>query len=642
METCGYMGKILYFDLRSGDSEIKTLDFDLAQAYMGGQGINTRLMEKTFKAGTDSLSPDNFLIFGVGPLVNTGVQGVSKTIVTTRYPQNGSISESVGSMRFATNMKGAGLDHVVITGKSKKPVVLVIEDEKISMTDAGELWGLDIADTTKRLKKTYGEKSGVIAIGPAGENKIPFALTLVDHASTLGRGGLGAVLGSKNIKAVVAIGKNRPKIYDRNALKELIAGMRERLKKYKDYQRVLDLGFMEGWDLLAHKINYMRNFTEVMPFEKTDELYGVDVLKSTIKRTRIGCPSCVTPDKDALEIIDGPFKGFKTSTSAYINSFLIGQMFDLNKPNDKTASVRFLDRLDRMGVDMFTFGRMLDFLMTEHEEGRLDAGRFDLPLKRDMDNLNRWLDAIIYRKGSGDILAGGWASLLNHVGKEFEVRAPIVKNTELMYDPRLVGLGTMEFEQIVSMHGPRSGAGGSPTFITGLSEESLPLFSRHLDRMGAREDAIQRIMDSPMGFNIGRMTRYSEDWFTILSSLGICNRHFNNRFFSLDLCHKLFNAVTGFQVDKDDMRDAAVKIWDTLRILNQNEGFSPVDDKIPQIWFQPMKGSDGEKLVLTDYFRKTELTHEDLSQFLEDYYDERGWPNGFAGPDNKRIKGKNN
>jgi len=639
MEMYGYMGKIVSINLNSGKYDIEKLDVDLAQENIGGQGINTRLMKQTRKIGTDPLSPDNCLIFGAGPLVNTGVQGTSKIIVTTRYPQNGAISESVGSMRFASNMKGAGFDHMIVTGKSKKPVVLLVMDEKISMVDAEGLWGLDIVDTTQKLKKTYGKNSGVIAIGPAGENRIPFALTLVDHASTLGRGGLGAILGSKNIKAVIAIGKNRPNIYDRDQLKTLIAGMRERLKRFEGHKRVLDLGFMEGWDTLLHKINYTRNFTEVIPFEKADELYGLDVLRDTFKRTRIGCPSCVTPDKDVLEITDGPFKGFKMSTSAYINSWLIGQMFDLNKPNDKTASVRFLDKLDRMGVDMFTFGHMLDFLITEHEEGRLDAGLFDLPLKRDMANLNEWLDAIVYRKGSGDVLAGGWPSLLDYIGKEFEVRCPIVKDTELIYDPRLVGLGTMEFEQIVSMHGPRSGAGGSPTFIIGLTEENLPMFSRHLDRMGAREDAIERIMNSPMGFNIGRFTRYSEDWFVILSSLGICNRHFNNRFFSLDLCCKLFNAVTGFQIDKDDMRDSAVKIWDTLRILNQEEGFSAADDKIPEIWFQPMKGSDGERLALTDYFHKTELTREDLSQLLEDYYDERGWPDGFASPVNKRVLG---
>lgn len=631
MEYFGYMGKILRVDLSSRQFEIKKLEFKDAKSYLGGLGLNARLMEQTYSTGTDPLSPDNPLIFGVGPLVNTGVQGASKTIVTARFPLNGTISESVGSMRFATSMKGAGFDHVIVTGKSKKPVILVLEDDNPYLVDAGGLWGLDIVDTTEKLKKAYGEKSSVIAIGPAGENRIPFAISLVDVASTLGRGGLGAVFGSKNMKAIVAMGKNRPNIYDRRELKNLIGGMRERLKKFKGYQRLLELGFMEGWDTLVRKLSFYRNFSKAFPFDKADTLYGHDVYRS-FKIKRLGCPSCVTPDKDSLEIIDGPFTGFKTTITSYVNSYIFGQLLDLNQPGDTTASIRFLDRLDRIGVDMFTFGHMLDFLITENEQGKLDAARFELPLKQDIDTLNRWLEAIVYRKGSADILAGGWASLLEYLGKEFEARAPIIKNCELIYDPRLSGLGTMEFEQIVSLKGARSGAGGSPTFIIGLTEEDLPLFSRHLDRMGAGEDAIRRIMDSPLGLNVGRMTRYSEDWYAILSSMGICNRHFNNRFYSLELCQKLFKAVTGFKVDKDNLRSSAVRIWDTLKVLNQKEGFGPADDQLPEIWFRPMMGSDGKPLVMRDYFGKTELSREDVLKLVDDFYDERGWIDGLAGP----------
>ena len=116
--------------------------------------------------------------------------------------------------------------------------------------------------------------------------------------------------------------------------------------------------------------------------------------------------------------------------------------------------------------------------------------------------------------------------------------------------------------------------------------------------MGAGKETIVSIMDSPFGFNVGRMTRYSEDWYTILSSLGICNRHFNNRFYSLELCRKLFVAVTGFQVSDEHMRQSAVKIWDTLKRLNIGEGFGLADDRPPEIWFRPMTGPDGQSLIL--------------------------------------------
>jgi len=183
----------------------------------------------------------------------------------------------------------------------------------------------------------------------------------------------------------------------------------------------------------------------------------------------------------------------------------------------------------------------------------------------------------------------------------------------------------MEFEQIVSLKGPRSQSGGSPTYMPGLTEESLPLFQRHLDRMGADPAAIARIMDSPLGFNVGRMTRYSEDWYTILSSLGICNRHFNNRFYSLETGTALFRAVTGLDVDPDHLRGSAVRIWDTLKALNRAEGFGPEDDRAPEIWFTPMTGPHGEALHVRDYFGKTELGKKDIARLVSDYYHERGW-----------------
>lgn len=630
MSTFGYMGKVLSVDLTSGEFEGKKLDLDAARGYLGGLGLNAFLMEQTYHCGTDPLSPENPIILGTGPLVGTGTPGAAKIVATTRFPLNGTISESVGSMRFALNLKGAGFDHMIISGRAKKPVVLVLENDRASFMDARELWGNDIFETTDALKKSHaGRKSSVIAIGPAGENSVAFSLALVDKASTLGRGGLGAVMGSKNLKAIVAMGDQRPKVHDREDLQRLLSGIRERLKRFKNHPRVLELGIMENWDNYIQQLSGCRNFTQTFSHEKATELYGPEAYRS-LEITRFGCPSCFTPDKDRLEVKDGPHKGFNTTTTSYFSTYYVGHRFDLNQPADKTVSLRLVDRLDRFGLDMFTLGSMLDFLITMREEDKLDPAHFDLPLKRDEKTLNQWIEAIGSRKGSAGILAGGWRSLLEDLGKEYEPDAPIIKDCEVFWEPRLVGLGTMEFEQIVSLKGARSASGGSPTYVPGQTEENLPLFRRHLDRMGADGKAIDRIMDSPLGFNVGRMTRYSEDWYTILSSLGICNRHFNNRFYSYELCQKLFSAVTGFEVDENHLRESAVQIWNTLKRLNQKEGFGIADDRPPEIWFKPMKGAEGQSLVLRDYFGKTELGREDITRLVEDYYDERGWKEGRA------------
>lgn len=625
MAIFGYMGKILYVDLTSKEFETRELPLDQVRSYLGGLGFNARLMKQEYATGTDPLSPENPIILGSGPLVGTGCPGAAKIVATTRFPLNGTISESVGSMRFALNLKGAGFDHMIITGRAEKPVVISLETSGPRLLDASDLWGLDIFETTDALKKSHsGPKPSVIAIGPSGESRVVFSLALVDKAATLGRGGLGAVMGSKNLKAIMASGENRPEVYDQKELKALLNGIRERLKRFKNHPRVLELGIMENWDNYIKQFSACRNFSRVFPGEKANELYGPDVYRS-LRVKRLGCPSCFTPDKDYLEVKEGPYKGFKTTTTSFFNTFSIGHLFDLNTEKDTTASLRMTDKLDRLGLDMFTFGSMLDFLMTNCEEGMLDENRFDLPLKRNMNTLIQWADAVTKRKGFGNILAEGWKGLLEYLGEGYRVRAPVIKNCEILWEPRLVGLGTMEFEQIVSLKGPRSQSGGSPTYVPGQPEDNLPLFSRHLERMGADKEAIARIMDSSLGFNVGRMTRYSEDWYTILSSLGICNRHFNNRFYSLELCRKLFAAVTGFEVDDGHMRQSAVRIWDTLKGINTKLGFDRADDRPPDIWFRPMQGLSGETLRLRDYFGKKELNRQDVMGLVKDYYDERGW-----------------
>jgi aldehyde:ferredoxin oxidoreductase len=626
----GYMGRILYVDLTSGEWEVRPLEPDPARAFVGGLGLNAWLMNRLHTPGTPALSPDIPLILGAGPLVGTGAPGAAKLVATTRFPLNGTISESVGSMRFALNLKKAGFDHVVITGRSPKPVFLRIRDGGAALVDAGDLWGADIFDTTDVLKRSDRESgASVIAIGPAGENGVVFSMALVDKASTLGRGGLGAVMGSKNLKAVTALGNRRPEIHDARGLKTLLSGFRDRLKRFKNHRRVLELGIMENWDNYTRQLGAWKNFSRVFPRDKADLLYGPDVYRS-FKVKRMGCPSCFTPDKDSIEVIQGPHSGFKTTTTSYLNSALFGQLFDLNRTEDKTVSLRLADKLDRMGLDMFTFGSMMDFLITRHEDNALDESLFDLPLNRHADTIEAWAGAISKREGSAGLLGEGWQALLMSLGPDHGPYAPIIKDCDVIWDPRLVGLGTMEFEQIVSLKGPRSASAGSPTYVPGMTEDALPLFGRHLDRMGASAAAVSRILDHPLGFNVGRMTRYAEDWYTILSSLGVCNRHFNNRFYSLSSCCEFYSAVTGFHVDAEELRGAAARIWDTLKGLNQAEGFGPEADRAPDIWFETMKGERGEPLVLRDYFGRSTLGREDVEQFVRDYYDERGWKGGWA------------
>jgi len=212
MEYCGYAGNILHVDLTNNKIQKEPLDRDLIEKYMGGWGINFMLAYDLLKPNTDPFSPDNPIILGAGPLVGSSVPGSPKICATTKFSlpatpdgRNYITSAVSGSRRFGKMMKMAGFDHVVITGKAKRPVYIHISDENIEICDAEYLWGnTDIYATTDSLIQKHG-KCGVIAIGRAGENLCRFSMAITDKKSTLGRSGFGAVMGSKKLKAFCSV-----------------------------------------------------------------------------------------------------------------------------------------------------------------------------------------------------------------------------------------------------------------------------------------------------------------------------------------------------------------------------------------------------------------------------------------------------
>ena len=164
----------------------------------------------------------------------------------------------------------------------------------------------------------------------------------------------------------------------------------------------------------------------------------------------------------------------------------------------------------------------------------------------------------------------------------------------------------------------------------------MDFFKRHCNRVGASQEQIDRIFDSNLGINIGRLSRCFEDWVTILTSLGICNRSANDRYYSAEICAKLFSAVTGISMESEDIVKAADRIWTTTRAINVREGFSKKDDTIPNQWFEPLQLSDGEH-VMRDYFGNKVLEREDIEKWRDDYYSDRGWDLQYGIPTNDRL-----
>ena len=625
MKWNGYTGNIFTINLTSNSKSKTELDPKDIEQFVGGLGINTKLAANLIKPGIDSLSPENVIIIGTGPLVGTITPGASRLVGTTKFPATEAIAYSCGSMSFAFNFKHAGFDHLIITGKAKKPVYLLLENGTVEIFEAQKIWGKDIVESTDFLQNLYG-KCGVIAIGQAGENLVKIALTLIDKTSTFGRGGLAAVMGSKNLKAIIARGSEGLSIANPKKFTQLYSNLFERIRKYPH---------RESW----HELGMLRSLPVGMILKasgqgKKARQCSDRVYLKKLKKRRIACPSCPMGDKDILELSEGQFKGLINYTSSVINPFLMLTIDGLTTYNE---AIKAFDLVSRYGLDALTITSLLKFCILLYEKEILTKENTGMEWNNDYDTLIKMIEMITFKKGFGKILAEGWKNLAKNF-KENENEMLTVKGLDIIFDPRFLRLGTMEFEQVVNPKGAHVASGGSPTYLG--AGGSIQKFNVHFDRMGIPASATKRILTPPidkMFVNVGRLTRYSEDWYTILTSLGLCARAQMNRFYGLKSVTEFYIAVTGFNMTSEDLRKAAERTWNLLKIMNMKEGFSRKDDKFPEGWYKPLQF--GENILkIQDFFGEVKITPKIANQLLDDYYEERGWDKSNGLPTKSKIE----
>ena len=632
MKYYGYAGLCLYINLTTNTIKKEPLDINFAKDFIGGFGINNRLAWDLIKSGTDPLSPENPVILGAGPLVGTLTPGATKTIATTRYPQTGAIASASGSMGFGANMKRAGYDHIIITGAAKKPVYIKIIDGDVEICDAGGLWGGDIHETTDQLMDDNNGGSA-IAIGQGGENMVKYSLALIDKAASLGRGGLGAVFGSKKLKAVYIKGTGGIRPENQKKFLNIFKKVIEHIRGYQLHQKYIEYGAFATFDLFLPSLFSGREITP----EKFKELYGPDGYKKFFKR-RLACPSCAIGCKDIVGIKEeGRTRSFPIAT--FVNAGIVGHRLDLKDPDH---ALRLLDYLDRTGLDFLTVTALLDFLIGLYEKGiikKTDIG--GLELVRDYNHIRDLCEMIINKQGFGKILAEGWQETVRSLGKNFKQISAgktyglgVLKGLDWVLDPRESCLGTTEFDAVVFPRGAHIGAGISVTMVPGLKPDHL---KKSMLGMGITEEAIERIFDDKGNINIGRFTRYTEDMYSLLCCLGLCGRQQNSRSYPSRVCAELYSCATGFKMEQDEIMKAAERSWTLMKMLNVQEGFNRKDDKVPEEWFRPIKVR-GKELIMKDYFRKKPLTKADVDDFIEGYYDERGWDVEEGIPSKEKLK----
>ncbi|MHA1262552.1 MAG: aldehyde ferredoxin oxidoreductase family protein [Candidatus Freyarchaeota archaeon] len=596
-EYYGYAGSVLSIDLTTGEIGSERLDPDVARGFIGGLGVNIRLGYDLIRPGVDPLSPENVVIIGAGPLVGTAAPGSSRVYSLTKLPANDAVGwGGGGGMNFGCMLKNAGYDHIVIRGRADEPVYISISDDEVEIVGAESLWGKSMGRTTDELKETYGASSGVLAIGQSGENLVRFSMAFIDKLSTIGRGGLGAVMGSKNLKAVVARGTKGVRVADRKRFREILKGLYERIWRYPKRRDAQRLGFL--------------NFMRVVPEEDYLEL----------KKARVACVGCPIADKEILLIRKGRFKGFTKYTGAFVNTLLPyiygGLGYD--------ECVKLTDIMDEYGLDMFETFELLKFAENLHRKGAItDEELGGRPIRfDDYESLAEWFDNIAYRRGFGNVLAEGFRRVLEEYGEHADYAPCVVKGMVAYQSVRgpvfSKTFTPFEFGLIVHPRGPASAPGGSsPLYFT--FGRPLDWIKRHFDRLGIPRDAQERILTEKegMAINVGRLTKYAQQFLYICGSLGTCGRGQINRFYSLETFANLYSAATGFETSEEELMTASERIFNLEKAINMREGFTRKDDVFPERWF--------EKPMHLDYYEKVEITRDIAYGLLDDYYDERGW-----------------
>lgn len=640
-----YAGNILHVDLETKKIEKEELNSELIEKFIGGYGINNKLFYdiQIKRPKVDPFSPDSPIIIGVGSLVGTFLPGASKIIATYRTPiftkdKKHFVDNAVsGSNRFGIMLKNAGYDHIVITGKADGPVYLKIFDDDVEICDATDLWGKqDIYETSDYMVDKYGD-CGIISIGQAGENLVRFAMAIVDYVGSFGKFGFASAMGSKNLKAIVTRGSKGIKVADPKEFMRLVNDLRKGIEE--TYSQILGpfrvLGIMSGWMAQGPLAN-----EGYWSFREWTKLYGQQKWLSMKKRRQdLSCINCVLACRVDYEIKEGEFEGLTSFTGSYYMPARIGQRLDIR---DLRLSVKLLDICNRAGTCCLSTSGIVNWVTQLYEDGHLTKEMTEgLELKRDFETYLKLFEDIMKREGFGNLLADGWYPISEKIDSdpdEFTPGTGIRRGADCIQDIRFTALDPQRFTYFTN---PRPHHGGTQTAIT-LPKMSLDLLKEDVHNMGVSEDVFERIFTETEyygDFNCGIYSKHCEDVMAVHNSVGTCIVYSIPPFLVLNIkkIAPLYSAATGIEMSPEELKRCGERIFNLYKLINVNEGFSRKEDKCSNIWLTPRETPDGIKPIM-DYYRKKEISKEDIERLLDDYYNERGWDVEQGIPTEEKLK----
>ncbi len=617
------VNNVLFVDLTTGSFRQEQLGPDVVRKYIGGIGVGLRLAYDLIGPEVDPLSAENTIIISAGALVGTSLPGASKIAGITKYPMTGAIAAASAGGSFGFAMKMAGYDHIVITGKAPRPSYLQIGASP-RISSAQGVWGKDIFDATDALIDKHPQAS-VITIGIPAERLVKICHASVDKVAHLGRGGLGAVFGAKNLKAIVAEPADGTgvKVADSKRLMESADYVFKRILTNPLRPGWLKDGVRIGWPSWSKGEFSYNNFRNYYTRERAAKLYEPERWHEAIGKTIVACPSCPIADKGIFCIKDGEFGGLTTYASEMLQAVTtFGVQCQVGA--DYRKIVKLHDVAGRTGIDIMSMAYMFNWIVELYEHGIVtDADLHGLEPKVGYDSTLELMRQISEREGLGDILADGWKDAIVRIGRGCEKYAYHIKGLEPGYmDPRF-NFGTEVIGQSVNPRGACVIPSESTTVIPARTADKM---WRHCDKIHMPEEARDRAFLTHRIFNVGIINRYNEDWYYVAGSLGICMRQQIMEQYSFNMFTETYNAATGFEVTQDELIRGGERILHLLKAANVREGFDRKDDVFIEKWYEPARTEDGAKeMPLMDYYETAPYSREDVKALFDDYYRERGW-----------------
>ena len=579
----GNWGKVLKVDLTSGKTEEVEIPEKDYRDFLGGSGLAAKWFFDNEGWKAEPLSPENPLMIMNGPLSGTTLPGVSRLEICARSPLTGIWGEASMGGHFSPQLKRTGYDGIIVTGASDEPVYLYVSDDKVEIRKASHLWGKDNYETEELLKEEVGDKRAqVISIGPAGENMVKFACVMNDRGSTAGRCGMGAVMGSKKLKAVVARGKAKVPIADEAAFKDAREKMNDLLKFSLVADGLRNFGSNVHMEYgMAISDVPTKNWRVAYWDQGPGELGGTAVAESILTKNH-SCYGCPISCKRIVEVKSGPYALEEGPGSEYEAAAALGT---LQFMDDREANHKANELCNRMGMDVISCGSTLAYATEAFEAGLIsekDTGGLKLGWGQPQVLLDL-IEKTARREGIGDDLAEGTRAMAEkYGGKEMAIH---VKGLECpMHDPRAFWAMALTYA----------------TSIRGACHCADANLYVELGVLDIREMGVKRTWPYSTKGKAAQ-TVAAQKKGVIANSAVICEYAWNSAGGHMDEMIMMLKSLTGFDYSFDEMLKVGDRIWYIKRALGNLMGATREEDQLPKRILEPHLEGTTSSLHLAAY-----------------------------------------